>query len=323
MHIAPSTDTFWTSDNGNVATTMGGCDKTKGCPQDHSDVGCELHTILAIMSTGPVGFSDAIGQTNVARLMKTCRADGILLQPNKPLTPFDGHLDQRWRVLQTYSGPPTSPSNHDNHSGEKNVTNVWAYYIVAHRLTNLPNRHVSVQLRDLWPRPRSASKWFIVWDHDNEACTTEGASAEQCGELMDADDGSLNFHEESDDYQAARASIFATVPCSPRSLGTKGKGVRSSDDDDSWVLLGEVAEKYVSVSNRRFRHITCEDNNLRFNMEVVLGETVKVSAINSGKVWTQTYSFSGKSINQRKVEGPQIVSLSMGANDMHRTTTIF
>jgi len=76
LDIAPSTDTFWTSTNGADATRLGGCDK-KGCPADHSEQGYELHTLLATMINGPVGFSDAIGQTNGNRIMRTCRADAF------------------------------------------------------------------------------------------------------------------------------------------------------------------------------------------------------------------------------------------------------
>jgi hypothetical protein len=76
---APSKDTFWTSDNGNQSTTRGGCDKS-GCPPDHSAAGAELHTMLALLSTGPMGFSDAPGETDPALLARACDSNGTLLQ---------------------------------------------------------------------------------------------------------------------------------------------------------------------------------------------------------------------------------------------------
>ena len=41
------------------------------------------------MSMGPVGFSDALGQTDAVLINRTCRADGLLLKPSKPLTTID------------------------------------------------------------------------------------------------------------------------------------------------------------------------------------------------------------------------------------------
>ena len=284
---------------------MGGCDR-KGCPPDHSDTGSELHTILAIMSMGPVGFSDAAGETNVPRIMKTCRADGVLLQPNKPLTTFDAHLDRRWRILQTYSGPIQSSSNRSYRLEDYGTPEVWAYYVVAHRLTELPNQQLSVPLSDLWPHPPSDSELFIVWNHDAAACKLDGASADQCGEFVTAGEDQLYFLEESDDYESVRATIFPTMSC-PQA------GAATSNNDSIWVLLGEIEGKYVSVSRQRFRDVACtEDGLLEFTVLVAPGEIVTVSAINGGNVWVQSYSNTKNPGCASQIEDLQAVSLSFG-----------
>jgi hypothetical protein len=60
----PSKDTFWTTDNQGVdSKALGGC-PANGCPVDHSNATAPLHTMLALLSTGPVGFSDAVGQVS-------------------------------------------------------------------------------------------------------------------------------------------------------------------------------------------------------------------------------------------------------------------
>ena len=97
LGASPSKDTFWTTDNGDTATTQGGCPaKTAGgdggCPDDHTNPGSELHTIIATLSKGPVGFSDAVNRSNITLLRRTCRDDGVLLQPSKPLTAIDAML---------------------------------------------------------------------------------------------------------------------------------------------------------------------------------------------------------------------------------------
>ena len=294
LNLAPSTDTFWTSDNGDVAATMGGC-IDENCPPDHSDVGCELHTILAVMSTGPVGFSDAINQTNAERILRTCRSnDGVLLQPSKPLTTLDTTLDQRWRILQTYSGPT--------------VDEVFAYYIVAHHLTNLPNGKIVVTVDELWPHPQVGTQWFVVKNgggstnsnntsrnestiggvggNGTDPCMTDGAPATECGEFVtvvdrsnDYDDdesdriGTISLEETETDFEPTRVSIFRVCP------------------DTGWVLLGELS-KYVSVSiPYRFTNIECLDSGLLFKLHGSGGndsETITVSAIHNGQVHVQT-----------------------------------
>jgi hypothetical protein len=86
----PSKDTFWTSDNGNQSTTRGGCDK-KGCPPDHSTPAATLHTMLALMSTGPVGFSVSRARRHDRRpcFRRTFSCSNALRPPLSPL-PISG-----------------------------------------------------------------------------------------------------------------------------------------------------------------------------------------------------------------------------------------
>ncbi|CAF1499818.1 unnamed protein product [Adineta ricciae] len=46
----------------------------------------EREILIATLSTGPVGPGDAIKYTNVERIMKCCRQDGLILKPDRPLT---------------------------------------------------------------------------------------------------------------------------------------------------------------------------------------------------------------------------------------------
>ena len=261
LNIAPSKDTFWTTDNGDTATTMGGCDPPS-CPKDHSNTGCELHAIIAIMSMGPVAFSDAINHTDAELILRTCRSDGVLLQPSKPLTTMDSHLEQRWRILHSYSG--------------QSVSHVWAYYIVAHRLSDLPGGKISVDMNELWPRPRPDSNWFLVWNGGNHGstCTTDGAPASSCGQFV-ATNSTITISTLSDDFQAIRINVF---PVCPPQQGAS----------DSWVLLGELS-KFVSLSPSRFGDIEClGSSGLVFKVYGAKDENVTISAIRSGVVHVQT-----------------------------------
>jgi len=270
----PSTDTFWTTDNGDVATKLGGCDPKTGCPEDHGDSGCELHAILAVMSTGPVGFSDAINHTNAERIVRTCRSDGVLLQPNKPLTALDAHQRRRWKLLHTYSG--------------RSVDDVWAYYLVAHMLSELPRDNITVAMHELWPRPASSSTWFVFRSgYRNEACKTDSASASQCGRYITATGvpsgmkNTISIHSVPDEYHADTYSFVKTCP---------GQGM--------WSLLGEVS-KFVSLSTDRFSSIICGDGDEGLVVEVsgAPGETITIVAVGHSIVHARNVTFGGSKIS--------------------------
>ena len=48
-----------------------------------------LDSLVSAFSTGPVGLGDGNGLTDASLALSTCRADGLLLQPSKPLSPLD------------------------------------------------------------------------------------------------------------------------------------------------------------------------------------------------------------------------------------------
>jgi hypothetical protein len=42
--------------------------------------------LIATLSTGPVAVGDGINFTNIERIMRCCRQDGLILKPDRPLT---------------------------------------------------------------------------------------------------------------------------------------------------------------------------------------------------------------------------------------------
>ena len=42
--------------------------------------------LIATLSTGPVGIGDAVNLTNVSRIMRCCRPDGLILKPDRAIT---------------------------------------------------------------------------------------------------------------------------------------------------------------------------------------------------------------------------------------------
>lgn len=54
----------------------------------------EVEALLSALSTGPVGVGDAIGTTDAAVVLATCRADGVIVRPDVPLAAVDACFRQ-------------------------------------------------------------------------------------------------------------------------------------------------------------------------------------------------------------------------------------
>ena len=54
-------------------------------PEQHADV----EALLSALSTGPVGIGDPLGRADRGIVMRTCRADGVLVRPDVPLAAID------------------------------------------------------------------------------------------------------------------------------------------------------------------------------------------------------------------------------------------
>ncbi|XP_041369874.1 uncharacterized protein LOC121383842 [Gigantopelta aegis] len=82
MGVAPSKDTFWTTSDqpGNPFFP----DKTELFP--------EIETLVAVLSTGPVGPGDMINGTDRSLLMKCCNENGLILKPSKPATAINAQI---------------------------------------------------------------------------------------------------------------------------------------------------------------------------------------------------------------------------------------
>lgn len=234
LGAAPSKDTFWTSNQSNVAVELGGC-PAKGCPADHSEAGAELHTLLALFTTGPVGFSDAAGRSNATLLWRIAVADGTLVQPSRPLTPSDHVYSAAWKqghhgywdtghLLSTFSG--TSEA----------VGDIWAFYIVAHQL----NADFTPDLsRDLYPGvPTHHKLLWRTWDAAAATATRcrNGTSLAGCG--LSATVPMFSAAEKGAEFY--RPQLLVGVRLCP----------------SGFALLGDLG-KYASASSVLFRGVQC------------------------------------------------------------------
>ena len=64
-------------------------------PRNPYNVSCNdirMRTFVSALSGGPVGISDGVNLTDPELIMKSCRGDGVLLKPSKPIVPLDAHF---------------------------------------------------------------------------------------------------------------------------------------------------------------------------------------------------------------------------------------
>jgi hypothetical protein len=90
--LAPFKDVFWSTS------------EQPGAPYKSSphEVLPEREILIATLSTGPVGPGDAINYTNVDRIMKCCRKDGLILKPDRPLTTINALISD-WAAHNSVS----------------------------------------------------------------------------------------------------------------------------------------------------------------------------------------------------------------------------
>lgn len=250
MGKAPNKDTLWTTANGK--TSIPGCPWT----DDHEGPGAELHVALALLSTGPVGISDAIGMTNSSLLSRAIATDGTLLQPMKPVTAVDSSflLDSK---LNGYL------------YGTYGRGNSWIF------ISFLLDEAFGVTLRDFWPHPpikelRSYNENpFLAYRAFSDPIT--------CRDGEDAvKSGCVFFVRPTDD-----TDVVFTVPRSDfSSPGTNFSPsihtVWQRCEESGWFFLGEL-NKYVTLSPKRFLSVSCTKTGVSATMKGSMGEIIDLT----------------------------------------------
>jgi hypothetical protein len=85
-------------------------------PEGFGDVLAEAESLLAALSGGPVGIGDQLGHTRSELVLRTCRADGVLVKPDLPIAALDrcfrghGYFGAEPLVAETSSAHPAGRS---------------------------------------------------------------------------------------------------------------------------------------------------------------------------------------------------------------------
>lgn len=287
VNSAPSKDTLWSSDNGAQATTRGGCAKT-GCPPDHSAAGAVLHTVLATLSTGPVGYSDAPNETDITLVMRTCDAAGNLLQPSRPVVAVDSTHDvtpgaaPTGYVLATHTTVPT---------GDGADASPAMYYVVSHHL----KAPFALRSLDVYPR-LAPGNWYALANWTALQGCADGTSAGACSVELVAAPPTLGATVAKLQPQADPFLPLLTL-VAPLCGGSGGT-----------AFFGEV-DKVTAVSVQRFPTLRCADaaqGEVAFNLVGQPGETVRLAYAAGGRLLYLAVAFPAG-------QAPVTVACTLGA----------
>ena len=293
LGAAPSKDTLWTSTN--HRTAIPGCKWTP----DHELPAIELHVILALMSTGPMGISDAIGMTNATMLRRTITANGTLLKPSKPITAVDSSLLST--TLSGLEGYVYSTSGYSDRS--------W------HFISFKMKKSYAVRLRDFWPPIVSAASNAIIplvyrsFHHSSSCKHGTYAVASGCVTRVllndTADPSTIIFVTPKSSFEnVTGGSDFAPT------LTTVWKGCYPKND---WTLLGEL-DKYVPLSPARFLWIVCTERGVVLNLRGSVGEEITLTYIDPQlKIFVHkvVINGSGEATLSVETQGGKIVARTM------------
>jgi hypothetical protein len=121
-------------------------------PRD-GDPHAELEALLAALSAGPVGIGDRVGRSDRDLILRTCRADGVLVKPDVPVAA----LDRCWRGHAALEPNPLVGEAHSVHSAGR-----WHYLVSMNAWRGARPLRFRLALADLGPLAPSAP--LLAWD---------------------------------------------------------------------------------------------------------------------------------------------------------------
>ena len=220
----------------------------------------QAEALVATLSAGIVGVSDGLGRTRPEFVMPTCRADGMLLKPDRPATPTDTMFlpNRRPYLTSTYSERP----------GLGRWTYLAAYLIAADhpertdedRLWAIVEVDTGTTVEQMFNFPATVDDWHVDLAAD---LGIEGRRV-----AYDWRTGQARVVEGRFDLTAIEHEYdFEYLVLAPVL-------------DNGMALIGETG-KYVTVADRRFTEVKAEADAIRVTLAGRAGEEVTVRAFDA------------------------------------------
>ena len=244
LAIAPSKDNYWSTD---VQRDSAYKDyKTIKEPYNR------LQAAVSTLSKGPVAPSDKLGRSDVALILKSCAADGTLLQGDKPAMAIDAqHVRKAFGCADDGEKRATggvAASSCDGPGGE-----VWATYThissaSSSSAAGFESAHAVVLAANL------TSPYTLKPSDLEQSLYVPTLSGAPCVVAYEANTTSslvMPFAQEGGGLTLRAANkwdfeVWALAPC--------GGSATEHAPTSPWVLLGEP-NKWVPVSSARFSRL--------------------------------------------------------------------
>ena len=236
----------------------------KKCRQNpegvHKQPNVQIDALVSAFSTGPVGIGDGLGHTDANLVLSTCRADGVLLHPSKPLSP----LDRTWWPSSSPKPPSWLLGSYSHVGGGSSL---WQYVVAI----DSPCESTPPIAQDdlYWPAAsisgvQASSHAVIAWG----ASCKDGEKAytpDSCVSKLDATHPTLHACTMGGrmDNGTHSWSLYTLAPIL----------------EGGWALLGE-ANKFVRASQNRFESVDgTESDVLRLVLLGMVGEVVRLLVV--------------------------------------------
>jgi hypothetical protein len=218
----------------------------------------QAEALISSLSAGLVGPGDALGTADAALLHRTCRADGLLLKPDRPAFPLDAMFLPHERPYTTVTW------------SERPGLGRWLYLAAFHLASEHPQRTdedrlwVGLQYGDA-----DAGRMFVY----PEAVRDFGVTLAELGVAGPA----LAY-----DWRSGRAWRVEDRLELPRFEEHYDFAylVLVPILDNGLALVGETG-KFVTLADRRFAEVELEGDSIRLRLEGAPGEEVVVRAFDA------------------------------------------
>ena len=205
--------------------------------------------MLAVLSAGPVQFSDAPGETDAVLIMRTCDAGATLLQPSKPLTAVDS----------THSGSGAGVPGYALSTYTAVGGSVWLHQLLTHQLA----KPYTARALDLYPRLAAGATY----------ATTSWAALQACAATAGGASGVTTLQGPAD-ARGALLILPAVAPGTDKFAPTLTLIVPLTP---SGVALFGEADKFATLSVQRFVALTATPAGVDATLVGVPGETIRVA----------------------------------------------
>ena len=207
----------------------------------------EHELVVAVLTTGPVGFGDMVNGTNATRLALATRADGVILKPAHTALRIDDFYAagndcagaEIWGAASAVAGSASSSEDRRANSfarldadaglGAGGADGLWWFSILSTRIATT-SACKGIGTESLWPVSQGSS--FVSFTF-GQRCAA-GAAASSCLTPFSADSGkslAVATGTAADERLWMLQSLAPVLP-------------------GGWVLVGEMS-KYVPVSPQR------------------------------------------------------------------------